>query len=104
MDQEEVLYRAIVGKMTQEFPEVNEGKMMSAPGIRFKTKVFAFYYEHSMTFRLGKGVDLKPMGITEWKHLSPFKNKPAMTGWYIIDDSYSEHWEKLAYQALGTMV
>lgn len=82
---------------------VSEGPMMSSPGLKFKNKVFAFYYNDEMVFRLGKGYHIEQHGISEFTHLSPFKNKPPMAGWFCIDEKYSQVWETLAYEALEVM-
>ena len=56
-DQEEILFRKIAEKLATENDSVSPGKMMSSPGIKCKNKVFAFYYNKQMVFRLGKEFD-----------------------------------------------
>ncbi len=85
------------------YEHVDPGKMMNCDGIRYKSKVFAFYWKDQMIFRLGKGYDPATRGITEWEWLNPFKNKPPMKGWYVIPVAYAEHWGDLADLALQVM-
>lgn len=87
-------------KMTQTYDHVGPGKMMSAEAIQYKKKVFAFFHEGEMTFKLGKDFDLNPFGIHEFGHLSPFKNKPPMKAWYIISPQYIDQWSVLVEKAL----
>ena len=54
MDKEEDLFNKIVEKLSKKHNFVSKGKMMSSPGIKYKTKVFAFYYNKEMVFRLGR--------------------------------------------------
>lgn len=54
MDKEQKYFQEISEKLTAENEHVTIGKMMSSPGIRYKNKVFAFYYKKIMVFRLGK--------------------------------------------------
>lgn len=100
MDQEEIIFRKIADQLAKENNSVNLGQMMSSPGIKFKNKVFAFYYNKQMVFRLGKEFDPKPFQIKKYSLLSPFKNKPPLAGWFQIAFADQEKWEKLAKQAL----
>ncbi|MCG8309193.1 MAG: hypothetical protein MI975_17505 [Cytophagales bacterium] len=81
-------------------PDVHLGKMMSAPGLKFKDKVFAFFNKDAMGFRLGPNFDPEKMGIKNAKLLSPFKKKPPLKGWFIIDMYESDTWKILAEMAL----
>ena len=94
----EQIFYSILEKMKTS--DISEGNMMRAPGITYKGKVFAFYYENAMCFKLGKSFDPESEGITNYTHLSPFKNKPAMKAWFIVGDIYKEKWELLAGLAL----
>ncbi len=100
MEKEETFYLAISDKLTKKFDGVTHGKMMSSPGLKYKNKVFAFYYNREMTFRLGKGFDLKGYGIDQYSLLSPFKNKPPLAAWFNIPYDYRDQWEHLAELAL----
>ena len=103
MATEEILFNTIVEKLSSENDHIAPGKMMSSPGICYKNKVFAFYYDKQMVFRLGKGFNLQPFGIGNFSFLSPFKNKPPMTGWYQITAADSGKWELLAREACKVM-
>jgi len=59
MDKEEKLFQKIAQKLSGEKSIVHLGKMISSPGIKYKEKVFAFYYKKQMAFRLGKDFDPK---------------------------------------------
>jgi len=83
--------------------DVEIGKMMSAPGIRYKNKNYAFFYEAQMCFKLGKNYDISTHGITKWSYLSPFKTKPPMTAWYNVESTHSSEWAALAEIALEKM-
>lgn len=74
---------------------VELGKMMSAPGIRYKNKNYAFYHQEAMCFKLGKEFNIDNFNISSWSHLSPFKTKPPLTAWYIISASDLHVWEEL---------
>lgn len=82
---------------------VAPGKMMSSTAIQCKGKVFSFYHKNKMTFKLGKDFDPDAYGLHGWAYLSPFKNKPPMTGWIVVPFEEKEHWEALADLALGKM-
>ncbi len=83
---------------------VDLGPMMSAPGIQYKGKNFAFFYQEEMVFRLGRDWNPRDVGITEWHHLSPFKNKPPMLDWFCITAKDADVWQDLATRALSRMV
>lgn len=100
MDQEELLFRTIADNLAKVNSSVVLGKMMSSPGITYKNKVFAFYYNKQMVFRLGKEFDPKSFQLTEYSLLNPFKNKPPLAGWLQITYADKDKWEKLAKHAL----
>ncbi len=83
--------------------DVQVGKMMSSPALKYKNKVFAFFYKESMGFKLETEEVLQENGISNYALLSPFKTKPPLKGWYIVDESYIELWEVLAEDALFKM-
>lgn len=96
-------YLEIANRLEEEHAHVSQGKMMSAPGIKYKNKVFAFFYQEKMTFKLGKNFDINAQGITNYTFLSPFKNKPPMKAWFQITYEDEECWDALAYIALEKM-
>ena len=83
---------------------VEQGKMMSSPGIQFNGKNFAFYHRSEMVFRLGREWKPGDAGITDWHHLSPFKSKPPMYDWFCITAHDADLWPELARMALSRMV
>ena len=100
MDKEEKLFNEIVEKMASENKNVEAGKMMSSPGIKYKNKVFAFYYDKQMGFKLGKEFNPDEFKLKDYKFLSPFKNKPPMKAWFVIPYSENKKWKVLAEEAL----
>lgn len=103
MDREEALFQLIVARMTGGDPEVTAGKMMSSPGIKFKNKVFAFFYRGEMVFRLGKDFKPESAGLTHYSLLNPFKSKPPLAGWFQIPFVHADRWPALAENALAKM-
>ena len=103
MNKEEKLFNSITKKLVAEDVDISLRKMMSSPGIKFKNKVFAFYYDNEMTFILGKDFIPDSEGIKDYRFLNPFKNKPPLAGWFQISYAESEKWEKLARLALSKM-
>ncbi len=93
------LFNKIV-KSETERSNVALGKMMSAPGIRYKNKNYTFFHNGQMCFKLGKEFAIDQYNITEWSFLSPFKTKPPLKAWYFISEQDSHVWEEftaLAY-------
>ena len=103
MDKEQLLFDKIVIKLSKENTKVKAGKMMSAPGIKYKNKVFVFYYDKEMIFRLGEFAEPKKLGVKKFHLLNPFRNKAPMKNWFVIPYSESKHWEKLAKFALDVL-
>ena len=101
MKSPEQLFESIVAAFTNVDANVVPGKMMSSPALKYKGKVFAFFWNEQMTFKLGKERDLEAeFGIGEYGFLSPFKNKPPMKGWYVIPNQFSDQWPTLTQEAL----
>ena len=96
-------FETIAAALMEEHPDVALGKMMSSPGITVRGKVFAFFDRGAMVFRLGKGVDPVSFGITSYRPLNPFKNKPPLAGWYSVAAAERPHWERLARAALNRL-
>ena len=76
------------------------GKMMSSPAVKYKGKVFTFFHNEQMTFKLGKDFEPEEQGLQGCSFLSPFKNKPPMRAWIIVPWSEKDQWENLAQLAL----
>jgi hypothetical protein len=102
MDKEETLFNKIADSLSKDH-HITKGKMMSAPGINYKNKVFAFYYNKEMIFRLGSGFDPKEYNLKKCRRLNPFKNKAPMKNWFQIPYSENLRWEQLAKYALNVL-
>ena len=81
--------------------DVHPGKMMSSPGLKYQNKVFAFFHKNTMGFRLGPEFDPEHHGLQTAHLLNPFKNKPPLRGWYIIESTESDRWNELSDLALS---
>jgi hypothetical protein len=57
-DEIEVEFFEKIAKKLCKKKEITIGKMMSTTGLKYKNKVFAFYYKKRMVFKLGKGYDI----------------------------------------------
>lgn len=101
MNKAETKFMSLVNKLSSADDDVFLGKMMSSPGIKYKDKVFAFFNKDAMGFRLDTEFDIKKFGVKNPKPLSPFKTKPPLKGWWIVD--YEEHklWESLTELSLS---
>lgn len=75
------------------------GKMMSSPSLKYNAKVFTFLHKEKMVFKLESSKILDDMGIT-YELLNPFKTKPPLKGWFVIEAVFLEHWEMLSKEAL----
>ncbi len=93
-------FNQITEKLTNQNSNVHLGKMMSSPGLKVNNNVFAFYHKEAMCFRLGKDFDAKKFGLMTAHYLSPFKTKPPLKAWFIIEKEEIEFWEELADMAL----
>jgi hypothetical protein len=103
MDKAQQQFQKIAEKLAAENKHVTIGKMMSSPGIRYKNKVFAFYYKNKMVFRFGRDFDPKSLGIKNYSLLSPFKTRPPLVDWFEIPASSMKRWEELALLAMKRM-
>ena len=100
MNQSEKQFELLVAKYFSIDADVHPGKMMSSPGLKFKDKVFAFYHKETMGFRLGPNFNPEKMGLKNAKPLSPFKKKPPLKGWFIIEKIENNTWDTLTELAL----
>ena len=100
MEKEKELFDKITSKLSKENKLLKLGKMMSAPGISYKKKYFAFYHKKQIILKLGTDFDPEKHGVKKCKHLQPFKNKAPMKNWYELPYSESKNWEKLSKKAL----
>ena len=99
---EEKFYR-ISDLFSQKEPDISIGKMMSSPGIKYKSKVIAFYHDDEMIFRVGKKFNPNKHDIKNPKFLNPFKNKPPMTGWICLSYADEKRWDEFTKIALNVM-
>jgi hypothetical protein len=74
MDKEEILFNKIAHSLSKD-SSITKGKMMSAPGIKYKNKVFAFYYNKEMIFRLGSNFDPARHNVKKCCLLNPSERK-----------------------------
>lgn len=79
------------------------GKMMSSPGLKYKNKVFAFFWDDHMGFKLGKEYDIAAHGSKKWSYLSPFKTKPPMKAWYVLPKEEAHLWDELTNVAYSLL-
>ncbi len=100
MNSPEEHYHAIAHKFTSADGEVYHGKMMHSPGLKYRDKVFAFFHKEAMGFRLGPNFDPEKMGVINAKPLSPFKTKPPLKGWFIIEKHEMDTWGMLTELSL----
>ena len=104
MDKEEKYFHIISEKFSKEYSKVKIGKMMSAPGISYNKKFFAFYYKQQIVLKLGTDFVPKDYGIKKWAYLNPFKKKGPMKNWYQLPYSEKKNWKKLTKQAMSFLV
>lgn len=102
MTEAQSLFETLVGKYEKHIG-VAKGKMMSAPALQYQKKVFVFFHEEQMTFKLGKDFDPAAYGIEQFTYLSPFKNKPPMKAWFVLPYSEAEKWDDLTALALAQL-
>ena len=102
MTEAQAMYEYLADKLTKE-DGIAHGKMMTAPAVKYRGKVFVFFHQEKMTFKLGKDFDPTSQDITEFSYLSPFKNKPPMKAWFEIPFSQKDKWATLAQLALEKM-
>lgn len=100
INDEEQRFSAIAERLTQEHNDITLGKMMSSPAIQHQGKVFAFFYNKKMVFKLGRDFQPESLGISEYSLLAPFKTKPPMVDWFEIPSTEQQRWEELASYAL----
>lgn len=99
----ESVFKEIADRLESEVSGVTHGSMMKAPGLKYNNKVFTFWHEEAMCFKLGKTFDPEAHGISHWTYLSPFKNKPPMKAWVYLSADYRDRWPEFAEMALEMM-
>lgn len=96
-------FETLAEELIKQHEHITFGKMMSSPAITYKGKVFAFYHNEGMVFRLGREFDIQAHDIQNYTHLSPFKTKPPMRDWFCISADHADKWSQLAQEALMVM-
>lgn len=104
VNDEEQHFSVIVERLTREHNDITLGKMMSSPAIQYQGKVFAFFYNKKMVFKLGRDFQPESLGIREYSLLAPFKTKPPMVDWFEISATEQQRWEELASYALQQLI
>lgn len=103
LDNEEYRFRTIAERLMLEKSDIALGRMMSSPALQYQGKVFAFFYNNKMVFKLGRDFQPESLGIREYSLLTPFKTRPPMVDWFEIPSTEQERWEELAKYALQQM-
>ena len=94
-------FQLICLDLCQSEDGVCEGKMMSSAGLKYNNKVFAFYHKGEMGFRMGPQFNPEQFGLKFVKPLSPFKTKPPLKGWYMVEAIEKNLWKDLSAMALA---
>jgi hypothetical protein len=55
---------------------------MMSPAIQYQGKVFAFFYNKKMVFKLGRDFQPESLGIREYSLLARFKTRSPMVEWF----------------------
>ena len=100
----EAIYLEIQQQLVQEYDGVEPGNMMRSPALRYSGKVFCFYYQSQMCFKLDTQTAHFMGQYPGSSYLSPFKNKPPMKGWLFVPSEYHEQWKSLAHYALDNLM
>ncbi|MEM9325350.1 MAG: hypothetical protein AAGA85_06830 [Bacteroidota bacterium] len=97
---EEEIFEAIRQVLISEHTQVHKGQIMRSPAILYNEKVFAFFSrKRRMVFKLGENYPLEG----DVRPFNPFKNKGPMKGWYEVDFSHLDRWQRFAEKALNRM-
>ena len=100
----EKLFQEIKNELTQGYAQVKPGNMMRSPAICYSSKVFCFYHNSQMCFKLDKQAPHFKDQFPGSTYLIPFKNKPPMKGWLMVPQEYQNHWKELANHALSHLM
>lgn len=104
MDTAKSVFDEIAEHLLEVSEDVSLGKMMSSPGIKYKGKVFAYYDNQKMGFRLGKAFNPQSVQLVHYTMLSPFKTKPPLDGWFVVSSEHMDQWDNLARLAMQVMM
>ncbi len=100
----EEVFNGILKEITRDRPQVHLGNMMRSPALALENKVFAFYHQQSMVFKLDQQAPFYKEKFPGADYLSPFKNRPPMKGWVVVPADYQHHWKSLAEEAHTNLV
>lgn len=94
------VWQALSDRMATEINRVERGKMMSAEALTFGGKVFTFFSTKGggtgLGCRLGRDYPFDQLGLREIRHLAPFKTKPPMRDWILVDFADADRWADMA--------
>ncbi len=92
-------FNQIAKELIQEYDRVTPGNMMRSPALSFQKKVFAFYWNKQMVFKLDHQAGLQMENFPGSSFLNPFKNKPPMKGWLVVPATHHKDWKLLTEMA-----
>ena len=97
-------FQQILKHMEVAYQGVVRGNMMKSPALSVRSKVFAFFHQNEMGFKLDQKASYFKDQYPDSRYLNPFKNKPPMKGWLIIPSKYHSDWSDLAIEAYLNMI
>jgi TfoX/Sxy family transcriptional regulator of competence genes len=97
-------FERIQNEMEAAFAGVAAGNMMGSPALTCRSKVFAFFHENEMIFKLGQTTADYMGKYPGSRFLNPFKKKPPMKGWLVVPCEYHNEWASLAVAAYENIV
>ena len=100
MTQAAQTFQQIFETFPEKYDGVIQGNMMRSDALKINGKVFCFFYEDNMCFKLGKNADPERLELVDAWLLNPFKNKPPMKGWFVVPFSDAEIWMRLAEESM----
>jgi hypothetical protein len=104
IDRARQVWHALSDQMADEFKGVERGKMMSADALTYAGKVFVFFSTKGggtgLGCRLGRDYPFDQLKLSQIRHLAPFKTKPPMKDWILVDYCDADRWHELVRIAL----
>lgn len=100
-----IAFEKILIDLTSRYQDVSIGRMMSASAIQYQSKIFCFFKDEKMVFKIGRETDLKKeYQIDSYDLFSPFDSKPPMQDWFIVSKEFQSRWHILAGQSLQKLI
>lgn len=96
-------FEQIQNELETSYQGVASGNMMRSPAITYRSKVFAFFHQDEMGFKLGEKAPEFIKMYPGSRYLNPFKNRPPMKGWLVVPAEYQKEWKVLAEAAYQNM-